>query len=479
MVWRFWQSARSSQSRNCRPERRRTPRFEPLDRREVMTGNLLSVTGLPAMDNADSSVSIANDAAGNTYVSGSFHGSSPGSFDLDPAHDYPDNHDIIFSNTQSAFETGFIAKYDSQNNFQWVQPAVPSIDGAVSLTKLAIGASGSVYFSGSAYQSFAVGSLTLNGTTTWSSFMGSIDANGNMRWLKALPAGGDFAIDEAHSRVVLASGTTLSAFTLPQDQSSSLNTLWMDTLQANFALRHAVAIDSTGAIIAAGSFTGTVDFDPGPGKLNLSSGSNGKSGPPSAAFVWKLTNDGSLIWADACAGSTSGSTVAASVAADVAVDGNNNIVVAGNFTGPVDVDPGRGTYRLACAGQYDMFLVKLNSSGGFLAAASYGSTRNDNVSDMTLDNSGNVYLVGGDTAPVNGHRQTYLVKYSANLGLIWDQLVVADGGLNRYTSISVSPTGNLNVFGIYTGFLNADSDPDPELNSGDAAFDFFWLQFGA
>ncbi len=50
-------------------------------------------------------------------------------------------------------------------------------------------------------------------------------------------------------------------------------------------------LDKNNNVIIGGVFNNTVDFDPGPGILNITSSAHMQ------AFIVKLDNDGSLIWA--------------------------------------------------------------------------------------------------------------------------------------------------------------------------------------
>jgi hypothetical protein len=56
-------------------------------------------------------------------------------------------------------------------------------------------------------------------------------------------------------------------------------------------MAEAVAADNIGNLYLAGSFNGTVDFDPGPGIFNLTSTGNAD------AFLAKYNSSGGLLWA--------------------------------------------------------------------------------------------------------------------------------------------------------------------------------------
>ena len=117
-----------------------------------------------------------------------------------------------------------------------------------------------------------------------------------------------------------------------------------------------VSVDAEGNVYTAGYFRGTVDFDPGEGTTNLTSGTL------SAFFVQKLDSDGSFLWAKSF-GAT-GYGVGQFV--PLVVDASGNTYIAGTFSGTVDFDPGEGTFNLPAVGEKDMFIQKLDASGNFL-----------------------------------------------------------------------------------------------------------------
>ena len=56
-----------------------------------------------------------------------------------------------------------------------------------------------------------------------------------------------------------------------------------------------------------------------------------------------------------------------------------------------DLDPGAGTSTETSNGSYDLFIQKLNSSGAFQWVKTFGGTAQDDIYDIELDNTGNIY----------------------------------------------------------------------------------------
>ena len=143
-----------------------------------------------------------------------------------------------------------------------------------------------------------------------------------------------------------------------------------------------VAVDSAGNVHITGSFSGTVDFDPGAGNTDLQSAGDGD------VFVSKLNATGNLVWAKSFGGLSydSGSSVA--------VDSAGNVHITGGFSGTVDFDPGAGTADLQSAGGADVFVSKLNESGNLVWAKSFGGSEDVFGSSVAVDSAGNVHITG-------------------------------------------------------------------------------------
>ncbi|MBX2964146.1 MAG: gliding motility-associated C-terminal domain-containing protein [Cyclobacteriaceae bacterium] len=212
----------------------------------------------------------------------------------------------------------------------------------------------------------------------------------------------------------------------------------------------AVAIDHLGNIYMAGTFNGTVDFDPGPATFNLTAASGG-------GFLVKWDVNGNFLWAN-----QTGAPYR------IALDGSGNIHLSGFFNGTVDFDPGTGVFNLTSAGSRDIFITKLNTNGELIWAKRIGSTQLDDGRSIAVDNMGNVYTTGFFMGTVDfdpgaavfnltstGSEDIFVSKLDADGNFVW---AVGIGAANFDTGqgIAVDDTG------VYTtGYFQGTADFDP------------------
>jgi hypothetical protein len=119
----------------------------------------------------------------------------------------------------------------------------------------------------------------------------------------------------------------------------------------------AVILDRFNNALLTGTFNGTADFDPGGGVSNLSSAGSDD------IFVAKLNSAGTLAWARRAGGAN------ADAARAITTDKAGNVYTTGQFNGPVDFDPGAGTFNLAGTNAVaNGYVWKLNASGNLTYA---------------------------------------------------------------------------------------------------------------
>lgn len=145
---------------------------------------------------------------------------------------------------------------------------------------------------------------------------------------------------------------------------------------------NSVAMDAAGNAYVAGHFTGDVSF----GQHKVSAGGSESI----AAFVHRISSAGAVEWAMSVGGDKT-------IAYGVAVDGRKCIYVTGSFAGTAAFGP---DIRLTSSGEQDMFVMKLNETGGVQWALKAGGPGMDIGKSVAIDGAGSVYITGSfsDTA---------------------------------------------------------------------------------
>ncbi len=280
----------------------------------------------------DKAQSIVTDASGDVYVTGAFSGTT----DFEPG---TGTHNL----TAAGLEDVFILKLDSSGNFVWAK----SVGGGFHDQGLSIGldASNNIYITGFYHDTVdfdpgaGIFNLSANGLNS-DIFILKLDVSGNFVWAKSI------------------GGTDLD-------------------------LGQSIAVDDSGNTYLTGNFSATVDFDPGPGINELISEGD------TDVFVMKMDDQGNLLWAKSF-----GATGSADQGTSLDIDASGNVYVTGAFRFTVDFNPGQGIYALTSNGYRDVFILKLNDSGQFIWAKSFGGNNGDWGNSIIVDSSDNIYTTG-------------------------------------------------------------------------------------
>ncbi len=147
-----------------------------------------------------------------------------------------------------------------------------------------------------------------------------------------------------------------------------------------------VAVDAQGNTYVAAYFTGTVDFDPGPGQALRTSPGTGPGAVDIA--LAKYDPKGNLVWVVTMGGP------GPDIPHSVTLDSAGNVYLAGYFSGTADLDPGPGVVTRTSAGGRDVFLAKFTSAGTLVWVNTLGGTQDDEAMDVAVDGEGNVTIVG-------------------------------------------------------------------------------------
>jgi DNA-binding response OmpR family regulator len=204
-------------------------------------------------------------------------------------------------------------------------------------------------------------------------------ADGEHRfYCKAYDVAGNVAISAVSSATVNNVSTTAGRYVWAKDIRGNGVP---DTAHVN-----GVAVDHQGNSIVVGNFAGTVNFD----------GTSLTSAGGQDAFVAKYSADGVLQWAKRFG------DIFDQIAYGVSLDSADNIVVVGSFAGTLSFGGGllsevpTPSFYYA---QTDIFVVKLNASGGHVWSRSFGSSGTEAAYGVTVDGAGDVILTGNYGIP--------------------------------------------------------------------------------
>lgn len=224
-----------------------------------------------------------------------------------------------------------------------------------------------------------------------------------------------------------------------------------------------LAIDSSGHLYTTGSFLGTVDFNPGPDTMSLTSASGAED-----TYLIKFGADGAFLWVKQL------SATGILVSVDILYDPAGFIYLAGFYRGQGDFDPGMDSYFLSTANDaYDIYVLKLDLNGDFIWARSIGGDGSEQPVEIALDDNGNIAIGGQftgisdfDPGPeqllLNATSQGdgFVATYTPDGNLISAQQFAGDG-LFSATCIDIDAAGNTYIAGYFHG--NYDFDPGQEM----------------
>lgn len=148
---------------------------------------------------------------------------------------------------------------------------------------------------------------------------------------------------------------------------------------------YAIAVDSAGNVLTTGSFFGGGDFSP-----NASTPIVNTTGDEDV-YISRLNTDGQF---DGNAKEWKVGGTVKDIGRAIAVDSADNIIVAGQFRGTADFDPGAPSQSLTTVAGDDIFLLKLANDGTFQWVKGYGSAGEDIGYGTAVDGADSVYLVG-------------------------------------------------------------------------------------
>ena len=256
--------------------------------------------------------------------------------------------------------------------------------------------------------------------------------------------------------------------------STSGSPIWDLSIAASIT---SIDVDVSGDIFVSGTFTGTVDFDPGPNVFNLSTSASG-----GAAFILKLDQTGGFLWAFQINIQTY----------DVfsKLDAGGDLIISCSFNGTVDFDPGPGSFVLTSPTSTNACLAKYASNGVFLWAEQLESQSSINPFALTVDPSGTIYLAGlfnglADFDPGAGvfnlfggvfiQNDIFVAKYGPSGSFQWAAEFDYSSGTSFSApySIATDQQGNVFTTGILIDAMDFDPGPGVAILTPTGSLDMF------
>jgi gliding motility-associated-like protein len=377
-------------------------------------------------NHVDEAMDVTHDATGNIYSTGYFTNSA--TFDS-----------YVVTSVSSGIPDGYVYKTNAAGQMQWITKF--GGNGSDRGLSIRVDGSGNTYVTGYYYGLSTFGTFTLNSVSgTQDIFIAKLDPNGNFLWVRS--AGGNMvdipsniAIDNAGDVLVTGSfqgiatfGTatftsqitpatsiySYDAFTVKYSNTGTYQ--WCKTGNGKFTDRGMdIITDASNDIYVCGQFSDSVMFDVFHPNTIMN-----------AVYLIKYSSSGNEIWFRKASASSS-------IAYALAIDSNNDIFMAGDFTGTMGF---YGTVNNFLTATYanKIFLAKYDKNGSYLWGTASSSQNYISARNLALDNVGDAYIIGEfgctltdfsdatDKGLYNsiGYSDIFLVKYfGANGNRIW------------------------------------------------------------
>ncbi|MEI6887306.1 MAG: SBBP repeat-containing protein [bacterium] len=337
----------------------------------------------------DVAKSIAVDANGNIYISGSFVGID---IDFDPGPG-----ESLYSSLDEFTLSSYLTKFDSSGAYVYTY----AINSASSGNGVTPDSLGNVYLAGT----FLGENIDLDPTigedlhTSFSldvsdMFLTKISSDGSYLWTETYGSIlNDYSVTVDVNGFVYVAGTIYSASTdaFVSKYASDGSLIWTRTwggINDDFA--YSVKTDSSGNLFIVGTFSSPdMDFDATAGTDLHSSNSDTED-----IFITKYLADGSYAWTKTIGSGDRDSANA------ISIDNTGNIYVAGYFHGTVDFDPGIGVSEKTSTAvwNFEAFVASYDNDGNFKwvhTAESSESSSRSYVRGLAFDNlTKSIYSAG-------------------------------------------------------------------------------------
>jgi gliding motility-associated-like protein len=368
---------------------------------------------------------VGVDALGNVYSAGLFENTC----DFDPGPG------LYMMPAAGPFNYGiYISKLDANGNFVWAKQIPTYVSfGRINLK---VDRAGNIYLASdlnnAADMDPGPGVYNMSPTGFRDAYVVKLNADGNLIWAKQFGGPGD-------------TGPQASMVELDQDNN----------------------------VLIAGIFNNTVDFDPGPATLNITSSAHQQG------YIVKLNNsNGGLVWAKQFGNGPE--VYSGSFINDMKCDRQGNIVLTGSFARTCDFDPGPGTYNVTSSpgGVCDAFICKLDANCNLIWVKTMGQNGTNNhfitPTGVAIDSMNNIFTTGffigdydfdpgaGVQVVYSNPHDSYIQKLDQQGNLAWVKIIGNPAQMDAGYDIAVDTANNVYMMGPFG--TSVDFDPGPGVH---------------
>ncbi|MCP4707367.1 MAG: hypothetical protein GY869_01975, partial [Planctomycetes bacterium] len=202
-------------------------------------------------------------------------------------------------------------------------------------------------------------------------------------------------------------------------------------------------------------------------------------------YITKLNADGSYGWT-----ATFGAD-GWDQGMDLATDTSGNVYATGYFKGSVDFNPGAEEDIHDSQGDNDVFVVKLDTDGGYGWTRTIGSDQQDDGYGIAIDAGGAVIVAGIYSGTVdfdlsdggevirtaNGAQDIFVTKWNGDGSYDWT--ATWGGGSPEYLEdVAVDLSGNISITGYFLNTVNFNSSGGIDVHTSNGSYDVFVTQLG-
>jgi hypothetical protein len=242
-------------------------------------------------------------------------------------------------------------------------------------------------------------------------------------------------------------------------------------------LLSALAATPDGGLIAAGTFEGRADLDPGADE-EMRGQEDGR-----AAYVISLDAEGGVRWARDFGGP--------SIEVSALATAGEDTLVVGTFQGELDLGSGTTLRSDICGSGWELFVIKLNGRGETVWARAITGASWISGQDLALADDGSIRLAGTFEGTVDldpgrgevlrtaaGLKGAFVIALDSEGAFRWASTFGGDW-LGSVLRLAAGPSGSVMVLGSFQGTLDLDPGQTEDLRRSRGSYDIFLVKLDA